>query len=246
MHSQVTALSLERIYPIEMDRGKVNDSDSIEIHEARYRFAAAQLNDRNVLDLACGCGFGTALMAALHPDVEFVGVDIDAQAISYAQRHYQGSNIRFVCADAMQFDGGKFDTIVCLETIEHLAFPSSFIDRLPSLLLSGGKVIASVPITPTCDGNPHHRHDFSRRSFYKLFSRNCFSPSEEFLQVQRWVYDEIFSASESGTTRSAGVGNHVLRYYRRHPRALLTRIASLLRYGRCNIYLTSVFLRTGS
>ena len=234
---------LERIYPLEMNMEDVHDRDSLAIHEARYEFAAQHLSGDNILDLACGCGFGTALMASLHPHRQFIGVDIDPTAIDYAQRHYSAPNLQYICADALRFDEGSYDTIVSLETIEHLPNHKDFVARLPSLLNQDGCIIASVPVTPTCDGNPHHLHDFSQRSFRRLFDRAGFGMGETFRQVQPWVYRDAFSSDPKSTSRAQGVGNNVLAYYRTHPWALFTRIHSLLRHGRCNIYLTAVFQR---
>lgn len=246
MNSLTAPVDLERIYPNDMDRNSLHDRDSIEIHEARYRFAADQLSGDTILDLACGCGFGTALMAARHPDKQFIGVDIDPEAIAYAQHHYQADNLQYRCSDAMNLMLEPVDCIVSLETIEHLYQPQQLIARLPGLLTANGRVIASVPITPTCDGNPHHLHDFSRRSFYRLLQRHGFVPEVSFQQRQPWVYDQAFADQTEAqkTSRSHGVGNNVLAYYRRHPWALVTRVISLLRHGPCNLYLTTVFSRT--
>lgn len=234
---------LERIYPNEMDMGDVHDRDSLEIHEARYHFAAKHLAGEQILDMACGCGFGTALMASLHPQREFTGVDIDPEAIAYAKQHYSAPNLRYVCADAMTFASGTYGTIVSLETIEHFPDPRGLIEHFPELLAADGCIIASVPITPTCDGNPHHLHDFTKSSFNRLLKRQGFHSGKEFRQVQPWVYDDAFSKAEQSSSRSKGVGNNVLAYYRKHPLALLIRIYSLVRNGPCNIYLTATFQR---
>lgn len=243
MTMPIGPVDLERIYPNNMDRTNDHDRDSIEIHESRYRFAANHLTGDTIMDLACGCGFGTFLMAERHPDKHFIGVDIDPLAITYARQHYVADNLQFLCGDALTAALQRVDCIVSLETIEHLSNPQAFIARLPELLTPHGRVVASVPVTPTCDGNPHHLHDFSRRSFYRLFSTNGFTPGPSFQQRQPWVYDQAFANDEAAdkTSRSHGVGNNVLAYYRRHPWALVTRVASLLLNGPCNLYLTTVF-----
>ena len=233
--------SLERIYPIEMNPESQNDLDSIEIHTSRYDFASRNLVGSEILDMACGCGFGTAQMAKDHPDKQFTGIDIDPMAIEYANSHYRLPNLKYVCADAMTYDAARYDSIVSLETIEHLPRPKEFIQNLSCLVNSNGRIIASVPVTPTCDGNPHHLHDFTVRSFKKLFSNVGFSMTDEFKQVQNWVMDDAFSSNENSDSRSQGVGLNVMAYYKKHPLALLTRIKSLMVHGRCNIYLTGVF-----
>lgn len=241
MSTQRVPIVLERIYPRDMDMNNVHDQDSLRIHQARYHFAAKHLWGEQILDMACGCGFGTALMAAEHPERHFTGVDIDPAAIDYARKHYSAGNLQYVCADAMTFNEGIYTSIVSLETIEHLSDARGFIARLPALLAERGRIIASVPVTPSCDGNPHHLHDFSQRSFKRLFARQGFRADGEFRQVQPWVYKDAFSKTEQGSSRSRGVGNNVLAYYRRHPQALFSRIYSLLANGPCNIYLTASF-----
>src|SRR5690606_33242640 len=99
-------------------------------------------------------------------------------AIAYAQAHYQLPNLRYVCADAEQFASAeRFDSIVSLETIEHLPRPRPLIANCAALLAAGGQIIASAPITPTLDGNPHHLHDFTPRSFHALFAAHGLRPA---------------------------------------------------------------------
>ena len=238
--------SIERIYPPDLDPASPSDQATLHIHLERYEFAARNLGGERVLDRACGCGYGTALLAERHPDKQVTGVDIDPEAIAYAQRHYQLPNLRYVCADAERFDEGQgFDSIVSLETIEHLPDPVRLVANYARLLTAGGRVIASVPITPTLDGNPHHLHDFSRRSFLALFRRHRLHPGEQELeQIQWWQFRGLFSRrpDHAKRHRSEGVGNAVLGYYRRHPTYLFSRLAAMLRYGFSNRYLTCLFV----
>ncbi|WP_256203123.1 bifunctional 2-polyprenyl-6-hydroxyphenol methylase/3-demethylubiquinol 3-O-methyltransferase UbiG [Pseudomonas sp. ML96] len=237
--------SIERIYPPDLDPDNPADQATLRIHLERYEFAASHLSGSRVLDMACGCGYGTALLAERHPDKQVTGVDIDPDAIAYAQRHYRLPNLNYVCADAEAFASEQgFDNIVSLETIEHLPHPPRLVANYARLLASGGRVIASVPITPTLDGNPHHLHDFSRRSFLALFRRHSLRAGvQELEQIQHWQFRGLFSKrpDHAKQHRSEGVGNAVLDYYRRHPTYLLARLAAMLRYGFSNRYLTCLF-----
>ncbi|TXH92323.1 MAG: class I SAM-dependent methyltransferase [Pseudomonas sp.] len=239
--------SIERIYPPDLDPASPGDQATLHIHLQRYEFAAAHLHGKRVLDMACGCGYGTALLAERHPHKQVTGVDIDPAAIAYAERHYHLPNLRYICADAEQFSAENgFDSIVSLETIEHLPSPARLVANYARLLAAGGRVIASVPITPTLDGNPHHLHDFSRRSFLALFRNQHLHPqAAELEQIQRWQFRGLFSRrpDHSKVHRSEGVGNAVLNYYRQHPAYLLARLGSMLRYGFSNRYLTCLFAR---
>lgn len=238
--------SIERIYPPDLDPASPGDQNALRIHLERYEFAARHLRGEQVLDMACGCGYGSALLAERHPDKQVTGVDIDPAAIAYAHQHYQLPNLRYVCADAESFAATqRFDSIVSLETIEHLPNPRQLVANYARLLAAGGRVIASVPITPTLDGNPHHLHDFSRRSFLALFRHHRLRPdTQELEQIQWWQFRGLFSRrpDHAKRHRSEGVGNAVLNYYRRHPTYLLARLASMLRYGFSNRYLTCLFI----
>lgn len=238
--------SIERIYPPDLDPASPGDQNALRIHLERYEFAARHLCGEQVLDMACGCGYGSALLAERHPDKQVTGVDIDPAAIAYARQHYQLPNLRYVCADAESFAATqRFDSIVSLETIEHLPNPRQLVANYARLLAAGGRVIASVPITPTLDGNPHHLHDFSRRSFLALFRHHRLRPdTQELEQIQWWQFRGLFSRrpDHAKRHRSEGVGNAVLNYYRRHPTYLLARLASMLRYGFSNRYLTCLFI----
>lgn len=236
--------SIERIYPKDLNPQNPDDHATLAIHMQRYEFASGLLSGSHVLDMACGCGYGTALLAEQNPDKTVIGVDIDPDAIAYAQQHYRLSNLSYVCANAETFAGDQaFDTIVSLETIEHLPSPARLVANYSRLLASGGQVIASVPITPTLDGNPHHLHDFSKGSFARLFRSQGLRSVKEFEQIQWWQFKGLFSkkADHQKQHRSEGVGNAVLQYYRRHPFYLLARLGSMLRYGFSNRYLTCQF-----
>lgn len=238
--------TIERIYPKQLDHSNSDDQNTLRIHLERYQFAAQHAQGTSILDMACGCGYGTFLLAQQHPEKQVTGVDLDPEAIAYAQQHYQSDNLQFICANAEQFSALQpFDTIVSLETIEHLPCPVTLASNQVKLLSASGRLIASVPITPTLDGNPHHLHDFSQSSFLHLFSAFELHSIEHFEQIQWWQFKGLFSAQPDlqKKHRSQGVGNAVLRYYLKNPLYLLKRLSSMLRYGFSNRYLTCVFTR---
>src|SRR4051794_1671154 len=73
----------ERIVPDETSSGV------LALHLARYRFAARWCDGRDVLDLGCGVGYGTAALADTSRSV--VGGDVDDNAIAYARGRYTRS-----------------------------------------------------------------------------------------------------------------------------------------------------------
>src|SRR5437762_11235071 len=64
-------------------------------HWHRYAFARRFAAGKQVLDAACGEGYGSALLATVAHSV--VGVDIDATSISHASSRYgDGNRVRFL------------------------------------------------------------------------------------------------------------------------------------------------------
>lgn len=116
--------SLERIIPEKANEQGTTGADTLKLHLERYEFAARNVRPGTVLDIACGVGYGTHILGGA-PKVTFaLGVDIDDAAIQYAQSHYSNNATTFRCADAMKFEPGElFDSIVSLETIEHVPDP---------------------------------------------------------------------------------------------------------------------------
>lgn len=228
--------SLERIVPDELRAGEKTGEETLRLSVERYAFAARVLSPGRVLDMACGVGYGTRLMTDRIPGLEATGVDLSAAAIAYADRRYGNERTRFVAADAMTFDrGAPWDAIVSIETIEHLPEPQRFVDRLVPMLAPGGLLIGSVPVTPSVDGNPHHLHDFSERSFRGLFTRHGLVAGEELRQDQPFAPISVLRRDEA---RMKDVRPDLLGYYASHPDALLRRIWSTLRHGFKSKYLT--------
>src|SRR5690606_22309459 len=138
------SLTIERIYPQQLDAHNHDDRETLRIHMERYEFAAARLTGMRVLDMACGCGYGSDRLAELNPDKTIVGVDIDPAAIAFARAHYQRANVSSICADAETSSAlHRCATIVSLETIEHLPRPQALISNCATLLAEGGQIIAS-------------------------------------------------------------------------------------------------------
>jgi len=229
--------SLERLVPDALDPQDPAARETLALHLARYAFAARVAKPGRLLDLACGVGYGTHHLlesnAALGPAV---GVDVSPDAVAYANAHYAGPRVRFLASDALRFeDADGFDTIVSLETIEHVPDPTALFAKLASLLRAGGRLVASVPTTPSVDLNPHHLHDFDAASFAAFGARHGLREVERLQQVQRLA---IGGAWRGRRFTKAKLRPNLPGYYLSHPRALGKRIATTLRHGFANHYLT--------
>jgi len=232
--------SLERIYPAEAYQDIAN-SDTIRLHLERYHFAGAHLLAGNIADIACGSGYGSYLLATSYMDKvdKITAVEIDAAAIAYASSQYAHPNIEFIQEDVFSFNPSNlFNTIISLETIEHLSDPEKFIRHCQSMLVKGGRFIVSAPVVPTTDANPYHLQDFSAGSFRKLFLNEGFTEISSMMQVQKY---NPFSIRARKQFRSSEIRTGLFRYYIQHPLTFLNRIKSLLTDGFRIKYLVVVF-----
>lgn len=148
-------------------------------HVGRYEFAK-QLVERSqtVLDIACGTGYGTSILADACRLC--VGVDIDIDSVSYARERYGRSNVVFIVGDIVTIPlRWKFDVVVCFETIEHVSDPVKAMCEIKELIDEGGMLIISSPnryVTSPGRGstdqpcNPFHTKEFSRSELNGLLS----------------------------------------------------------------------------
>jgi 2-polyprenyl-6-hydroxyphenyl methylase / 3-demethylubiquinone-9 3-methyltransferase len=119
--------------------------DQIDAHWHGDPKTRTPLTGKRVLDMGCGAGLLTEPMARMGGAV--TGVDAAHENIAVAQDHaaQSGLTIRYRCGEAGIVAGEAFDLITCLEVIEHVADPASFIAQLAELLAPGGLMILSTP-----------------------------------------------------------------------------------------------------
>jgi 2-polyprenyl-3-methyl-5-hydroxy-6-metoxy-1,4-benzoquinol methylase len=231
-------LSLERIIPDQLDVQDAFDRKTLELHIERYAFAIQNGKPGDVLDIACGSGYGSyqILQDEKYEYSHVTAVDIDQTAIEYAKKRYSNPSILFICADAELYDDQRgYDTIISLETIEHLKTPDLFVNKLYALLKKEGVLIISAPVTPSTDGNPHHTSDFTVSRFKKLLESSGFIIKSEFIQVQPFTLKSIL---HSDNQRLSKTRKNIGMYYLRHPGVLFARIWSLFTDGLNNKYMT--------
>lgn len=233
--------SLERIYPAGGSRETISGNETLHLHLQRYHFAGSHLLPGIIADVACGAGYGSYLLATEYgKNIEqIVAIDNSQEAIDYCQKFYSHSKILYELKDVFEFlAAGTFNTIISLETIEHLTEPDRFVKFFSSKLIKGGRFIASAPVTPSMDANPFHQTDFTIKSFKKLFTSAGFVEIASLIQIQQYTAFSMISKKEG---RGGDLRKGLVAYYLKNPRKFFTRLKSLITDGFTNKYLVVVF-----
>ncbi len=106
------------------------------------------LAGQRVLDVGCGGGILADSMARKGATV--LGVDLSSKALKVAQLHAleaQTPNVSYreIAAEALADEQpGSFDTVTCMEMLEHVPDPSSIVRACATLVKPGGWVFFST------------------------------------------------------------------------------------------------------
>lgn len=97
-------------------------------------------------DIGCGGGLVAEPMARL--GFRVTGVDADAAAIAVARAHAETANLdidyRIATVEALAGSGERFDAVLALEIVEHVADLDAFLAALAGLVAPGGALIAAT------------------------------------------------------------------------------------------------------
>jgi SAM-dependent methyltransferase len=142
-------------------------------HLVVYEWIAAQLGGRRVVDMACGEGYGSDLLARSGAG-SVVGVDANPEAHEHARLRYERPNLRFE-RDLVESFSEPADAVVFLQTIEHVEDAGAILEHFKSMLDPGGLVFVSTPNLLTLappgaekSDNPWHVREYREEEFRDL------------------------------------------------------------------------------
>lgn len=162
-------------------------------HWHRYAWARALTQNKVVLDVACGEGYGSHFLAQSAQSV--TGIDVDPATIEHAQARYQAPNLTFIQADALTLpiEDQSMDVVVCLETLEHLEDHDGLMEAFKRVLKPEGMLVLSSPDKASYSdemgyANPFHAKELYREELESLLARH-------FAAYQLWAQKLIFSST---------------------------------------------------
>ena len=146
-----------------------------------YEWIAARCQGLDVVDMACGEGYGSDVLARRTHNV--TGVDANPEAHEHARLKYTRPGVRFE-RDLVDRFAEPCDAVVFLQTIEHVQDPASVLKHFKGMLGKGGTAYVSTPnvLTLAPEGaersdNPWHVKEYRAEEFRAL-CETCFDHVE--------------------------------------------------------------------
>jgi SAM-dependent methyltransferase len=143
-------------------------------HLVVYEWIAARVGGRRVVDLACGEGYGSALLAEHAASV--VGVDANPEAFEHAVAKYPQVTFE---RNMVERWSGDVDCVVFLQTIEHVPDPDGVLEHIRELIGPDGVAFVSTPNVLTLapkgaerSGNPWHVREYRPQEYRELCERH--------------------------------------------------------------------------
>ncbi|MAM12766.1 MAG: hypothetical protein CML23_20420 [Rhizobiaceae bacterium] len=144
-------------------------------HLHRYFLARELCRGLDVLDIASGEGYGSALLAQVARSV--VGVEVDEESVKHAKNNYHAENLEYRAgkAEEIPVDASGVDCVISFETIEHFYDQEKFLAEIKRVLRPGGFALISSPNRDTYSGfgtppNPHHVRELTQDEFHGLLT----------------------------------------------------------------------------
>ncbi len=166
-------------------------------HLHRYEVAANLLpkKDSELLDIACGSGFGSNYLAKLGHKV--IGADLSEDTIKDCIGKFDNKEISFRVIDGtkMDFDDHVFDAVISFETIEHTTQYQQMLNEFKRVVKKDGLIIISTPnfLINSPGGkllNPYH--------------------------TQEWIYEDLLELLNSTFSSVKIFGQEYSRYKNKH------------------------------
>jgi ubiquinone/menaquinone biosynthesis C-methylase UbiE len=145
-------------------------------HISRYALAAALARGKRVLDVGCGCGYGSHYLA-LHGASVVLGVDTAEDALRFARERYSHPTLGFALMNAGRLAvDSAFDLVTCFEMIEHVEDAPAVLSQISGVMSKDGILLVSTPnkavyVAGGRGGtNPFHRREYTLQEFERLLT----------------------------------------------------------------------------
>jgi len=174
-------------YGLEIDEYIRREDRQPIYHLSRYHWAKGVLglySPEKILDIACGAGYGSFILASHLNQATVLGADYDVRGIEMARQTYGRENLSYRFGSMVTWECehggsteplGSYDAIVSFDTIEHLLHREIALIRITQNLSSKGVFLMSTPcghqITQLEPEWEHHKIEYSYVDLQNLLKR---------------------------------------------------------------------------
>jgi 2-polyprenyl-3-methyl-5-hydroxy-6-metoxy-1,4-benzoquinol methylase len=168
-----------RVYPngVVFNRfGKKRESTKQDLnnylnHCKFYRFVGQFVNNKKVVDVGCGSGYGSKILKDCG-SISYDGFDISKSSIEYAKSHFNDYGTFGISSitDISQVADGTYDITICSEVMEHIKeynMEQQAIEELKRITKNKGLIIIGTPNSELLSN-----HGFSYDEINGLFAKN--------------------------------------------------------------------------
>ena len=153
----------ERVNPDFEDENFIN-------HRKVYLFISQLVSGKEVLDVGCGTGYGSAIFAERAKHV--TGIDLSEAAVGFAKKHYRKPDFLVMNAQDLKFPDRSFDFVFSSENFEHLPDQAAHLVELRRVLKKGEICFIATPNPEAFVGqkpNPWHTKENTYNELVNLF-----------------------------------------------------------------------------
>ncbi len=146
------------------------DNCGLEIeHFQRYLSVCEFVKGKDVLDAACGEGYGSKILSDYAKSV--IGIDIDLETVERAKNKYKSvGNLQFLqgSVEKLEVEDDSIDVVISFETIEHVdeKIQESFLSEIKRVLKPNGFLIMSTPNKAIYSDLHNYSNHFHVKEFY--------------------------------------------------------------------------------
>ncbi|MEN5220832.1 glycosyltransferase [Stenotrophomonas sp. TWI602] len=136
-------------------------------HLHRYAWCLPLVEGKDVLDVASGEGYGSAMLASKARSVR--GVDISHDAVNHAAERYAAlGNLQYLqgSAAAIPLADDSVDVVVSFETIEHLLEQDEMMAEIRRVLRPDGILVMSSPNKEVYSDQAGYHNDYHVKELY--------------------------------------------------------------------------------
>lgn len=141
-----------------------------------YRFVGQFVNNKKVVDVGCGSGYGSKILKE-RGSISYDGFDISKSSIKYAKSHFNDYGTFDISSitDISQVTDSSYDITICSEVMEHIKeynMEQRAIEELKRITKNKGLIIIGTPNTELLK-NHGFSYDDINGLFFKNFLHYC-------------------------------------------------------------------------